>query len=314
VLKVSGFANVELLEAVTSLPLGATLATSFLLTAEDAGGQEVTAFAAPITLELRAEASTFATQPAAAQLALVRWDGTRWVWQPADLTQNGDGSVTARASTTSFSLWAIMAQPADPFFGVQPPPGGVAMLVWRGISGTPAGTAAGLIDGLSTLFQFDIATQRWSRYVIGAPAIVSENFLTENGGIVTVRAKGNLGVTPAPTTPGAGATPTVFPRKTVNVLPGENLTDVASRVNVSFGLLAALNGLVGPQYGITPGQALFIEPPLQQTVVVQPGEALIDIALRTNVNFDLLATLNGLVGPAYAIAPGQMLFIEAPPP
>jgi LysM repeat protein len=100
----------------------------------------------------------------------------------------------------------------------------------------------------------------------------------------------------------------------VNVLPGEDLADLAFRVNVSFGLLAALNGLIGPSYTIQPGQTLFIEAPRQQTVVVQPGEALIDIALRTNVGFDLLASLNGLTAPNYTILPGQVLFIEAPPP
>lgn len=318
VLTVAAVSEVAVLEAVTSTPLGSSLAVAFVLTAADDGGQKILAFNAPLTLEIRAEASAFVTQPAEARLALVRWDGAQWVSQQADVTRAGDGSVTARASASSFSLWAIMVQPEDPVFGVKRPLGGLALLAWRGIPGTPAGVASGLIDNISTMFQFDVPTQRWSSYVIGAPAGVNQNFLTTSGGVVTVRAHGTLtsAPTPTPTAPTPTPTPTnvVVPRRTVNVLPGEDLAGVAFRVNVSFGLLAALNGLTGSGYTIQPGQLLFIEEPLQQTVTVQPGEALTDVALRTNVSFDLLASLNGLTAPLYTIVPGQVLFTEAPPP
>ncbi len=40
-------------------------------------------------------------------------------------------------------------------------------------------------------------------------------------------------------------------QRTVNVLAGESLADVAFRVNVSFGLLAAINELSGPWEGKT---------------------------------------------------------------
>ncbi len=54
--------------------------------------------------------------------------------------------------------------------------------------------------------------------------------------------------------------PSALPR-TVVVQVGEGLLDIAFRVNVRFELIAAINGIPGPDYFIHPGQVLFIDEP-----------------------------------------------------
>jgi lysozyme len=93
------------------------------------------------------------------------------------------------------------------------------------------------------------------------------------------------------------------------VQPGEILSMVAVRANLSVEQLAALNR-INPPYDVQPGQQILVPTatpdPTTRTHTVQPGEYLLGIALKYNVSMEELARLNN-IRPPYLLSNGQVL-------
>ena len=94
-------------------------------------------------------------------------------------------------------------------------------------------------------------------------------------------------------------------QNTAKVQQGENIYDVARRLNVTVADLAAVNHL-SPPYPVKIGQSLII--PAIRVYTVAKGDSLSKIAQHFDVGQSNLAQLNHLT-PPYKIFPGQQLQI-----
>ncbi len=73
--------------------------------------------------------------------------------------------------------------------GALPPSAGLVILIYTGPDGYPLRFAHLLTEDREPLawFRFDVAGQRWDRYIVGAPAAVSSFEILENGGVLMAR-------------------------------------------------------------------------------------------------------------------------------
>jgi LysM repeat protein len=103
----------------------------------------------------------------------------------------------------------------------------------------------------------------------------------------------------------------------VTVRPGETLSDIATRHNVSVSTLMKVNGISDPdlvEAGRTlrvPGTAAPARPSASGSITVGAGETLSEIAERHGMSVSRLMQLNGL-GRADHIEAGQSLKVSAP--
>jgi len=112
------------------------------------------------------------------------------------------------------------------------------------------------------------------------------------------------------------ASPTAAQSLTYQVQAGDTLSSIAQHHGVSVSQLAAANGLTLQSWVYT-GQRLVIPshattPVSNGVYVVQPGDTLITIALRHNINVSRLAAANGLAWNAWVYS-GQRLTIPDTP-
>ncbi len=122
--------------------------------------------------------------------------------------------------------------------------------------------------------------------------------------------------TPAPTsTPAPSVQPT--PGGTYVVQPGDALSLIGAKFGVPWQLIASANGILPPNYVITPGQTLIIPTIPQpsdgsQAYVVKPGDNITKIATQFNIDATTLADFNNLVD-WNSIHPGDILYIPTTP-
>jgi hypothetical protein len=183
--QVSAIINPAQLEVAAPPPPGADILAGFQLSAYMPTGDSVADdFEPAVGLEFTVPRSVL---PAGA-LALAFWDGSDWISADATITQNGDGSISASAEFTHFTLFAVIAQPPLPF-GTLPPAGGFGLAVWRGLDFTSAESAAFFLAARAggALYLLDPQSQRFFTYVVGAPAVVNNEFYLSNGEAVIVR-------------------------------------------------------------------------------------------------------------------------------
>ena len=105
-----------------------------------------------------------------------------------DTRGNGGGLAYLGSLSGLGALLPVGAEEAR-IRGVLPPSAGLAILVYSGPDGYPLRFAHLLTEGREPLawFRFDVAGQRWDRYIVGAPAAVNSFASVQNGGVLMAR-------------------------------------------------------------------------------------------------------------------------------
>lgn len=100
--------------------------------------------------------------------------------------------------------------------------------------------------------------------------------------------------------------------KVYQILPGEELENIASKLHIELDVLKTLNG-IDEGYRAVAGNNLVIPNMDQsyfQTYTIQKGDSFYEIGRRYQVNPTLLATMNGMDSDEY-IYPGEKLLVPA---
>lgn len=178
---------------------------------------------------------------------------------------------------------------------------------------------SGQVPGRITIRQGETLSEIAQRYGVSVERLMQLNGLSDPSRVVA----GDALVLRAPTSPrrsgggGAGGT-------TVVVRPGETLSEIADRHNVSVERLVQLNGIQNPSQ-LMAGDRLVIssQPPARTSrsrtsggagvYVVQPGDTLSEIASDTRVPIERLLSLNKLQDPD-DLTVGTRLKLTSPPP
>lgn len=183
-------------------------------------------------------------------------------------------------------------------------------------SGSGGSRGRGQVPGRITIRQGETLSEIAQRYGVSVERLMQLNGLTDPSRVVA----GDALVLRAPTSPrrsgggGAGGTSVV-------VRPGETLSEIADRHNVSVERLVQLNGIQNPSQ-LMAGDRIVISsrPPARTSTsggariyVVQPGDTLSEIASETRVPMQRLLSLNNLQDPD-DLSVGTRLKLTTPPP
>ena len=223
----------------------------FSITVTDAEGEPITEdFAEPVAVEFTVPAAFFLAGAVASDLvvAFLGSDGA-WVYLPTVVTRNADGSFTFSGVVNHLTLLAVLQ--LTPIVLAVPAGGPFEF----GIAGTNDPVRLAAVQQADIESMFTLVGGQWLTFIPGAPAKVNTltpaNLTPDTP--VLFRFAG-FGVTPAPPPP-AVAVPAP-PARSVVVGPDETLLEIALRLGVDWRVVAALNGIEGPNYIVVPGQVL----------------------------------------------------------
>lgn len=113
--RVAAITNTDDLIEKAAVPEGTDLALGFSISAEAADGSEVTAnFTVPVAVEFTVTADAMPTGYDPDNLSIAFWNGARWAsLEGVQAAENPDGSVTLTAMTDHFTLFTVVADPAN---------------------------------------------------------------------------------------------------------------------------------------------------------------------------------------------------------
>ncbi len=113
--RVAAITNTEDLIEQVAVPEGTDLALGFSISAQAADGSKVTAnFTVPVAVEFTVTADAMPTGYDPDSLSIAFWNGARWVsLDGVQAAENPDGSVTLMAMTDHFTLFTVVADPAN---------------------------------------------------------------------------------------------------------------------------------------------------------------------------------------------------------
>ncbi|MFA7295967.1 MAG: LysM peptidoglycan-binding domain-containing protein [Dehalococcoidia bacterium] len=268
---VAAVSNTQALVAAAPPPAGVGMVAGFQINATSSTGGAITQLDAPVQVSFSVPADAVPAGATSGNVELAFWNGSDWVVTPATVTVNADGTMSVTASVTHFTLFAVLKQPDDAFGGTFAPTGKFNLMVWNGLTGTAVKDSTELVPGkVGAIYVLDLARQRFLTYIVGAPAGVSDSFTLTKGQPFIVRSPGQA----APTVATSTAAPTTS-TTTTTAAPSTSTSSSARR-----------------------------------TTTVQSGDTLTAIGARTGVDWQKIASLNNISGPAYMIQPGQTLFID----
>jgi hypothetical protein len=113
--RVAAIANTDDLIEQVAVPEGTDVALGFSISAEASDGSDVRVdFAAPVSIEFTVGADTLPTGYDPDNLSIAFWNGARWAsLEGVQAAENPDGSVTLTAMTDHFTLFTVVADPAN---------------------------------------------------------------------------------------------------------------------------------------------------------------------------------------------------------
>ncbi|MEI7924667.1 MAG: LysM peptidoglycan-binding domain-containing protein [Chloroflexota bacterium] len=322
------------LERATGVaPAGTSILSAFGLSARDPQGLPVERpSTGAFRVSLLVAASEVLPSALPGDLKAGAWDSSakRWVYLPAQVQKNADGSFTI---TTTVDFYGVVA--------VIYAPGAGRIAAFNGYSTDGSGFGVfegGYVDDLASAAAQNEADGVWAQdslglyrlLVVNGPAFLSKDFREAFAGGVQVNSAVTLMQTRAATTPVASVTPAasapaaVAPAaaapavtstgatSTYTVTATDTLSGISARFGVSADRIAAANGLVGPAFVVRTGQVLTIPAAGGSSSYTVTGtDTLSGIGARFNIDWMRIAEANGIAGPNYLVRAGQVLNIPA---